>query len=66
MSDNPAVWKGVLNTGKTGLFNPANTVTYLGTNIPSNKSSFQRGGEQSSRKISWEIRFVLVGNVLKD
>ncbi|XP_045605746.1 activated Cdc42 kinase-like isoform X1 [Procambarus clarkii] len=43
MPDNPSVWKGVLNTGKTGHFNPANTVTYLGTNIPSNKSSFQRG-----------------------
>ncbi|XP_064083592.1 activated Cdc42 kinase-like isoform X2 [Macrobrachium nipponense] len=41
--DNPALWKGVLNNGKTGLFNPANTVTYLGTNIPSNKSTFQRG-----------------------
>ncbi|KAK3875474.1 hypothetical protein Pcinc_019659 [Petrolisthes cinctipes] len=41
--DNLAVWKGVLNSGKTGHFNPANTVTYLGTNIPSNKSSFQRG-----------------------
>lgn len=22
-------WKGVLNSGKTGLFNPANTVAYL-------------------------------------
>lgn len=43
--DNPAVWKGVLNSGKTGHFSPANTVTYLGTNIPSNKSNFQRGGE---------------------
>lgn len=43
VTDNPGVWKGVLNTGKTGHFNPANTVTYLGTNIPSNKSSFQRG-----------------------
>ncbi|XP_050716113.1 activated Cdc42 kinase-like isoform X2 [Eriocheir sinensis] len=41
--DNPAVWKGVLNSGKTGHFSPANTVTYLGTNIPSNKSNFQRG-----------------------
>lgn len=43
ITDNPTVWKGVLNNGKTGLFNPANTVTYLGTNIPSNKSTFQRG-----------------------
>ncbi|XP_039279491.1 activated Cdc42 kinase-like isoform X3 [Nilaparvata lugens] len=30
-------WKGVLNNGKTGLFNPANTIAYLGSNLPSNK-----------------------------
>lgn len=30
-------WKGVLNNGKTGLFNPASTVAYLGSNLPSNK-----------------------------
>ncbi|XP_049843719.1 activated Cdc42 kinase-like isoform X2 [Schistocerca gregaria] len=27
-------WKGVLNSGKTGLFNPAHTVAYLGSNLP--------------------------------
>ncbi|KAB7506159.1 Tyrosine-protein kinase PR2 [Armadillidium nasatum] len=43
LSDNPSVWKGVLKNGKTGLFNPANTVAYLGTSVPSNKSTFQRG-----------------------
>ncbi|KAL1116480.1 hypothetical protein AAG570_004952 [Ranatra chinensis] len=37
-------WKGVLNNGKTGVFNPAYTVTYLGSNLPSNKpSEFVRG-----------------------
>ncbi|KAK2705842.1 hypothetical protein QYM36_016000 [Artemia franciscana] len=37
-------WKGVLNNGKAGLFNPAYTVTYIGTNLPSIKSSsFSRG-----------------------
>ncbi|CAL4065830.1 unnamed protein product, partial [Meganyctiphanes norvegica] len=43
VADGPCLWKGVLNNGRTGLFNPANTVTYLGTNIPSNKSNFTRG-----------------------
>ncbi|XP_014281274.1 activated Cdc42 kinase-like isoform X2 [Halyomorpha halys] len=39
-----ALWKGVLNSGKTGLFNPALTVAYLGSNLPSNKpSEFVRG-----------------------
>ncbi|KAJ9589855.1 hypothetical protein L9F63_017010 [Diploptera punctata] len=36
-------WKGVLNNGKTGLFNPVCTVAYLGSNLPSNKSEFVRG-----------------------
>lgn len=38
------VWKGVLNNGKTGFFNPAYTVAYLGSNLPSNKTEFIRGG----------------------
>lgn len=38
-------WKGVLNNGKAGLFNPAFTVAYLGANLPSNKSEFTRGGK---------------------
>ena len=42
--DGCAAWKGALNSGKTGLFNPAFTVAYLGLNVPSNKSPFQRGG----------------------
>ena len=42
--DNPVSWKGILNNGKIGFFNPANTVAYLGTSVPSIKSTFQRGG----------------------
>lgn len=37
-------WKGVVNSGKTGIFNPAHTVAYLGSNLPSNKpGEFTRG-----------------------
>lgn len=39
-------WKGVVNSGKTGLFNPGHTVAYLGSNLPSNKpGQFTRGGK---------------------
>ncbi|XP_015592251.1 uncharacterized protein LOC107266364 isoform X2 [Cephus cinctus] len=38
------LWKGVLNNGKTGFFNPAHTIAYLGLNLPSNKpGEFTRG-----------------------
>ncbi|XP_026280289.1 activated Cdc42 kinase-like isoform X4 [Frankliniella occidentalis] len=39
------VWKGVLTNGKTGLFNPAHTVAYIGNNLPAaNKpGDFTRG-----------------------
>ncbi|XP_058798592.1 activated Cdc42 kinase-like isoform X2 [Phymastichus coffea] len=38
------MWKGVLNNGKTGFFNPAHTIAYLGNNLPSNKpGEFTRG-----------------------
>lgn len=41
----PTLWKGVLCSGKTGLFNPSNTVAYLGLNLPSNRNSeFTRNG----------------------
>lgn len=41
---NTMVWKGILNNGKTGLFNPASTIAYLGNNLPSNKpGEFTRG-----------------------
>ncbi|XP_046397309.1 activated Cdc42 kinase-like isoform X2 [Ischnura elegans] len=38
-------WKGVLNSGKAGLFNPAHTVAYLGSNLPTSvkSSEFTRG-----------------------
>ncbi|XP_025153983.1 uncharacterized protein LOC105183739 isoform X2 [Harpegnathos saltator] len=38
------LWKGVLNNGKTGYFNPAHTIAYIGSNLPSNKpGEFTRG-----------------------
>ncbi|XP_044003011.1 uncharacterized protein LOC122848779 isoform X1 [Aphidius gifuensis] len=41
---NNILWKGVLTNGKTGLFNPAHTIAYLGSNLPSNKpGEFTRG-----------------------
>ncbi|XP_063989321.1 uncharacterized protein Ack-like isoform X2 [Diachasmimorpha longicaudata] len=41
---NNILWKGVLPSGKTGLFNPAHTIAYLGSNLPSNKpGEFSRG-----------------------
>lgn len=50
-SSNSPYWKGVLNSGKTGLFNPVNTVTYLGS-LPSsiNRDSFSRTAERSSKR----------------
>lgn len=49
---NSPYWKGVLNSGKTGLFNPSNTVTYLGNSLPSsvNRDTFQRNTERTSSK----------------
>lgn len=41
---NPPYWKGVLNSGKTGLFNPANTVTHLATSLPSSSASTALSG----------------------
>lgn len=53
--DNSALWKGVTSTGKTGLFNPATTIAYLGHNLPANNSHFTRwdgktGGAYASRR----------------
>ncbi|XP_055320605.1 activated Cdc42 kinase-like isoform X4 [Sitodiplosis mosellana] len=47
-----AYWKGVLNSGKTGMFNPSNTVAYLGNSLPSsvNRDSFVRGSERTSSR----------------
>lgn len=47
LSDCPNLWRGVLNSGKTGLFNPANTVTYLGQNLPTNRPNFSRTGSKA-------------------
>lgn len=44
-SNNNSLWKGVLSSGKTGYFNPAHTIAYLGSNLPSNTKpgEFSRG-----------------------
>uniref|UniRef100_T1ISC4 non-specific protein-tyrosine kinase n=1 Tax=Strigamia maritima TaxID=126957 RepID=T1ISC4_STRMM len=47
LADSVNVWKGALTNCKTGLFNPAHTVAYLGTNIPSMKPSFTRSDSKS-------------------
>ncbi|XP_077289254.1 activated Cdc42 kinase-like [Arctopsyche grandis] len=40
-------WKGSLNNGSTGLFNPLNTVSYLGASLPSagTKTSYSPSNE---------------------
>lgn len=50
--NNSTYWKGVLNSGKTGMFNPSNTVAYLGNSLPSsvNRDSFVRGSERTSSR----------------
>lgn len=49
---NSLLWKGVTKDGKSGLFNPGNTITYLGSSLPSVKqktpSPFQRNDSRSS------------------
>lgn len=49
-------WKGVLNSGKTGWFNPANSVAYLGNNLPSNNVSFNRGDGKNTYSSKRRIR----------
>ncbi|XP_054719858.1 activated Cdc42 kinase-like [Uloborus diversus] len=46
LPENSNLWKGVLNNGKTGLFNPAHTVAYL-ANFPTNRPSFSRADSKS-------------------
>lgn len=56
-SSSSPYWKGVLNSGKTGLFNPANTVAHLDS-LPSsnNRDSFIRTNDrQSKRKLRTEM-----------
>ncbi|KAH8402250.1 hypothetical protein KR009_010708, partial [Drosophila setifemur] len=43
-------WKGVLSTGKTGYFNPSNTVAFLEGLPSSNRDSFSRASDHRSSK----------------
>ncbi|XP_037947807.1 activated Cdc42 kinase-like isoform X2 [Teleopsis dalmanni] len=43
-------WKGVLISGKTGFFNPSNTVAYLEGLPTMNRDSFCRVSERSSKR----------------
>lgn len=53
---NTQYWRGVLNSGKTGLFNPANTIAYTETPPSSNRESFYRNNERcSKRKLRTEM-----------
>ncbi|CAD7077648.1 unnamed protein product [Hermetia illucens] len=54
---NSQYWKGILNSGKTGLFNPANTVAYVeGLPTSNNRDSFCRTSDrQSKRKLRTEM-----------
>ncbi|XP_050536489.1 activated Cdc42 kinase-like isoform X2 [Daktulosphaira vitifoliae] len=57
----PNLWKGVLCNGKTGLFNPSNTVAYLGTNLPSNRNSeFSRNDLKYSSRRSSRLRIDMI------
>lgn len=49
---NSTFWKGVMNSGKLGMFDPSNTVTYLGNSLPSsiNRDTFMRNTERTSSK----------------
>ncbi|XP_067631079.1 activated Cdc42 kinase-like [Eurosta solidaginis] len=49
-------WKGVLTSGKTGFFNPSNTVAYLEGLPSANRDSFCRTNERiSKRKLRTEM-----------
>ena len=37
-NSNSPYWKGVLNNGKSGLFDPKQVVAYLGSDLPNSKS----------------------------
>ncbi|RWS30640.1 tyrosine-protein kinase PR2-like protein [Leptotrombidium deliense] len=40
-------WKGALSNGKTGLFNPSNSVAYLGQNLPAAGNNPTNGASNS-------------------
>ncbi|KAH8277758.1 hypothetical protein KR018_005551, partial [Drosophila ironensis] len=50
-------WKGVLSTGKTGYFNPSNTVAFLEGLPSSSRDSFSRASDHriSKRKLRTEM-----------
>ena len=55
------LWKGVLNNGKTGLFNPNFTVAYLGHNLPTsihNTNSNSNSSSSSSNYSSTSTSFI--------
>ncbi|XP_050428034.1 activated Cdc42 kinase-like isoform X2 [Adelges cooleyi] len=57
----PNLWKGVLCNGKTGLFNPSNTVAYLGMNLPSNRNSeFNRNDLKYSSRRSSRLKIDMI------
>lgn len=66
-SSNSSYWKGVLNSGKTGFFNPAHTVTYLGSlpssNNPNRDSTFGRTIDRSSKR---KLRTEMISNPQND
>lgn len=51
------VWKGATASGKTGLFDPAKVVTYLGSDLPSSSSFMRTDSTRSSarRKLRSEM-----------
>lgn len=49
------LWKGALNNGKTGLFNPNCTVAYLGQNLP---TSTHAGPTSASNSSSYSTAFM--------
>lgn len=50
-----SLWKGVTASGKTGLFNPAATIAYLGHNLPSSRASgnFTRWDPRSGAGVAY-------------
>lgn len=49
------LWKGVTSSGKTGLFDPINVVTYLGSDLPCSSFLRQDSTRSSRRKLRSEM-----------
>lgn len=60
--NNGVLWKGVTKDGKSGFFNPGNSITYLGSSLPSVKqktpSPFQRNGTKTLLYYALVVPFV--------